>query len=648
MTVPIAPAEALARLAKGPDQEAWGALASAYADDAYHVAHRLTGDSQLAQDASQEALIHARLRAHSFRADPKRADAGARGWVLGIAAKAALHLQRAQGNIRRREHAAASERQREAPMPESIDEDEQSAVRTAITDLPEAHRRALLLRYVSGLDQEALAAELGCSAEAARVRVHRALERVRRLVARRGMGVPSAAISGYLSSSPPSPISGLAERIADAQALAPRIPPARLFPRMSVMTKLAWVAAASLAVASIIIAVPRSRAADGSTPPAPIPAAVDPAHAAPPAHYAWRPIDAGQALIGLPIGFDTAGTRCVLRLYDKRPGSSPILGSTFASADGADWTSVPGIAPYGTVIDVDGRLMQAQSTPDRKSWRIASIVNGRESSFVEISKHPDASYVHHTHITRTSDGVLHAIAGIYALDAADLGSHFEYVSSTDAGKTWSQPEQVFASEGLTAQDDPPSFMTSVGDRVYCWLGRSRQARKGKSPMVLMMGHRGSWSEAPMPGGTIVPASLRVDGGHLWIAYGALDGGTVSVKVARSHDGSDWREVATVADGLTAEDPILQLPIGFVVHQGHLLVSVCDSFGSWTKGEIAARIWASDDSGSSWHAVEPPEVSGNPVVLLNPTAIGDRIIALGMSGNFRNPKNTLWELVSGAP
>jgi RNA polymerase sigma-70 factor, ECF subfamily len=56
---------------------------------------------------------------------------------------------------------------------------ERDALARAIAGLPEAHRRVVVLRYVDGLEGDALAAALGCSRPTAAVRLHRALRALR-------------------------------------------------------------------------------------------------------------------------------------------------------------------------------------------------------------------------------------------------------------------------------------------------------------------------------------------------------------------------------------------------------------------------------------------------------------------------------------
>lgn len=56
---------------------------------------------------------------------------------------------------------------------------ERDALARAIGELPEGHRRVVVLRYVDGLEGDELAAALGCSRANAAVKLHRALRALR-------------------------------------------------------------------------------------------------------------------------------------------------------------------------------------------------------------------------------------------------------------------------------------------------------------------------------------------------------------------------------------------------------------------------------------------------------------------------------------
>jgi len=64
-------------------------------------------------------------------------------------------------------------------------EEEQSAVRAAIAELPEHYRTVLLLRDIEGVESAAVAEQLGITTNAVKLRLHRARQALRTLVAPR-------------------------------------------------------------------------------------------------------------------------------------------------------------------------------------------------------------------------------------------------------------------------------------------------------------------------------------------------------------------------------------------------------------------------------------------------------------------------------
>lgn len=76
----------------------------------------------------------------------------------------------------------------EAPEAHLMREEVRTNVRAAIDQLPEKYRVALLLRDIDGLDYDAVAEHLEVSANAAKIRVHRARQALRTLLERHFAG----------------------------------------------------------------------------------------------------------------------------------------------------------------------------------------------------------------------------------------------------------------------------------------------------------------------------------------------------------------------------------------------------------------------------------------------------------------------------
>ncbi len=141
------------------------------------VVARLVGDD--AEDVVQEATLRAFLSLSQLR-DPERFEA----WLCGIALNVAkMRLRRAAMHVRAVGALAVAE----------VDGGERElldAVRDALELLPPGQRDAVLLHYVDGLSCDEVAALVGSTPGAVRVRLHRARAQLRRELAPHLMPVP--------------------------------------------------------------------------------------------------------------------------------------------------------------------------------------------------------------------------------------------------------------------------------------------------------------------------------------------------------------------------------------------------------------------------------------------------------------------------
>jgi RNA polymerase sigma factor (sigma-70 family) len=196
-------ADILQRLAAGADLEAWSLLVERHGQAIYNAAYRVCGEHALAEDATQETFLHIRQDARRFRLRPGDGEASAQGWIMRIACTSTLQLLRQRGRQNRREHTFAVEHARNAQGFVHVGEDEDqtrlsAALRHELAELPDSHRLPLLLHYYGGLDYQSIAQQMGCTAGNARVRVHRALERLRGRLVLTGVLVGGTDLAGYL------------------------------------------------------------------------------------------------------------------------------------------------------------------------------------------------------------------------------------------------------------------------------------------------------------------------------------------------------------------------------------------------------------------------------------------------------------------
>jgi len=182
--------ELLAEYANTRSEAAFRELTVRYVDLVYSTALRLVdGDTHRAEDISQQVFIRLSQNAGKLA---KTWWLG--GWLHRCACNAAAQSLRAE---RRR-----AAREREAALMESNETcfDEITPILDkAINDLGEQDRAAIVLRFYEQKDYRAIAGLMGSSEDAARMRVNRALDKLRTLLKRRGVAVAVPALSGMLA-----------------------------------------------------------------------------------------------------------------------------------------------------------------------------------------------------------------------------------------------------------------------------------------------------------------------------------------------------------------------------------------------------------------------------------------------------------------
>ena len=161
---------------------------------AYTLAYRLTGNEEDAKDVVQEAYLRAYKGLKRFRGD-----AAFSTWLYRITANcAATHLAR---RARDRHEDLDDGRELIDVRPEFDPEVRADAtllrqrLQGALEMLPPRLRAVVILRDVYDLPHDAIAAELGISEAAAKVRLHRARRQLReRLFPARGAGGDADAV----------------------------------------------------------------------------------------------------------------------------------------------------------------------------------------------------------------------------------------------------------------------------------------------------------------------------------------------------------------------------------------------------------------------------------------------------------------------
>jgi RNA polymerase sigma-70 factor (ECF subfamily) len=164
--------------ARAGDQQAFEALVRATYADTYTLAYRLTGDEEDARDVVQESYLRAYRGLKRFRGDAQFTT-----WLYRITANcASTHLGR---RAKHRHDELADDGPYPDPNP-NVDPAARTEARAtrdrltaALRGLPPRLRAVVVLRDVYDLPHEAIAAELGISESAAKVRLHRARKKLR-------------------------------------------------------------------------------------------------------------------------------------------------------------------------------------------------------------------------------------------------------------------------------------------------------------------------------------------------------------------------------------------------------------------------------------------------------------------------------------
>ena len=156
------------------------------------TARRITDDSSLAEEVAQTVFI---LLAHKARTLGSRTILA--GWLYRTTCFVAARARRAEQRRRRREQeAAAMQTQTDSdPLWQQI----RPRLDDALGRLDDGDRNALVLRFFEERSLREVGTATGTTEEAAKKRVHRALEKLRRLLGRRGMEINAGALAAGLT-----------------------------------------------------------------------------------------------------------------------------------------------------------------------------------------------------------------------------------------------------------------------------------------------------------------------------------------------------------------------------------------------------------------------------------------------------------------
>jgi RNA polymerase sigma factor (sigma-70 family) len=224
----------------------------------YAIASRRTRDVHRAKDVTQAVFTALAQKAAQLVGHQTLV-----GWLYRSAHFAASDAVRAARREQRREEDILIMQQLDRHSPEPTWHQLSPVVDDVLSAMPEKDRDAVLLRVVDERSYVEIGRDLGMSENGARMRVERALEKLRQALARRGVTSTATALAMALGQQAGAAVPGtlvtvVAGTAVSATASAGGIPAILVF--MST-TKMAMTALGLLAIASVITSVYQTRTA---------------------------------------------------------------------------------------------------------------------------------------------------------------------------------------------------------------------------------------------------------------------------------------------------------------------------------------------------------------------------------------------------
>lgn len=167
-------------------EAAFAVIFDRYTEVVYSTAYRVLGDSQLAEDTTQDIFVRLWKNPAAFVADRGRFVS----WLMSVSRNRAVDELRSRGRRRRREGIPGAlpednfleslPAETEDPLSSAQMNERQSLVRAALANLPREQRLALELSYFSGLTQQQIADMLHEPLGTVKTRVRLGMMKLRR------------------------------------------------------------------------------------------------------------------------------------------------------------------------------------------------------------------------------------------------------------------------------------------------------------------------------------------------------------------------------------------------------------------------------------------------------------------------------------
>ena len=240
----------LREYASGHSEEAFSALVSRYINLVYSAALRSVNNPHQVEEITQAVFVLLARKAGALRRETVLS-----GWLYQTARLTAANFLRTE---LRRAH-----REQEAHMQSTLNDPDPDAwlqVRPLLDDamaqLNEKDRNAIVLRFFEGKPLKEVGDALGASEDAAKMRVSRALDKLREIFLQRGITLPSAALAAALSgNSIQAAPAGLAATVAAGAVQGSALTATTLVLLKGTMQTMTWIKATAAVGAAVIIAV---------------------------------------------------------------------------------------------------------------------------------------------------------------------------------------------------------------------------------------------------------------------------------------------------------------------------------------------------------------------------------------------------------
>lgn len=173
----------LMALASAGRRDAFAALVTRYAARLGNVCAKFVADARLGEELAQETWLQVWQARARYRPDGRFAS-----YLFTVARNRCRNELRARSLRRQQPGAAAPELPSDAPehLDRLIEAERRRRVVAAMASLSPALREALVFRFVEELDYPEIARVIGRSESAVRSRVHDAVDKLRRALARSG------------------------------------------------------------------------------------------------------------------------------------------------------------------------------------------------------------------------------------------------------------------------------------------------------------------------------------------------------------------------------------------------------------------------------------------------------------------------------